>query len=227
LSLKPYTHPVQPSPTQILQKALELKNEWSCKHVFLATEDASICQLFKDAFADSLLLEEQERLDPAKLRQGDFIANHLTQKQKSGYALGLEYLQSIYPLSRCDCLCAGETNGTLAALMMSPGYEQEYLFDLGIYPFALKDWFEDEQSRGFVQMPQNTDLLLRYKAFIAAVSAYLQSQKWATALVFYDHYHRIFEALPVATRAALDSVVAEVRTVVGPDKLPPYNYEAI
>ena len=36
-------------------------------------------------------------------------------------------------LARCDCLVAGSVGGTYGALLMSKGYDYEYVYDLGVY----------------------------------------------------------------------------------------------
>ena len=49
------------------------------------------------------------------------------------YERGIEYLTSIYLLSRCNGLVAGRTTGTVGACIMAEKYEFRYIFSLGRY----------------------------------------------------------------------------------------------
>ena len=46
---------------------------------------------------------------------------------------GRAYLINILLLAKCNCLVAGSVGGTYGALLLSNGYEYEYVFDLGVY----------------------------------------------------------------------------------------------
>jgi hypothetical protein len=50
------------------------------------------------------------------------------------YNRGIEYLSSIYLLSRCDALIGGNCGGSISALLMNGGkYEFTEIFNLGLY----------------------------------------------------------------------------------------------
>jgi hypothetical protein len=49
------------------------------------------------------------------------------------YVNTLEYLSTIYNLSRCDALIAGRTSGSVAAYLMSDGYEYSFFYNTGRY----------------------------------------------------------------------------------------------
>ena len=46
---------------------------------------------------------------------------------------GRAYLINILLLAKCNCLVAGSVGGTYGAILLSDGYEYEYVFDLGVY----------------------------------------------------------------------------------------------
>ena len=101
----------------------EIMDKYSCKKIYLATEDALIYKKMKDAFRESLIAPEMERYVAV---DGENI-NDLVGKN------GREYLLSIMLLAGCDCLVAGNTGGTHGALLMNRKYEYKYIFQLGTY----------------------------------------------------------------------------------------------
>ena len=48
-------------------------------------------------------------------------------------AEGVKYLSQIYFLSKCTSFVAGNTRGSLGVMLMMEGFENEYIFDLGLY----------------------------------------------------------------------------------------------
>lgn len=120
---RPKNHPVQPTAEQIIIKGREIMDKYSCKKIYLATEDALIYKKMKDAFRESLIAPEMERYVAV---DGENI-NDLVGKN------GREYLLSIMLLAGCDCLVAGNTGGTHGALLMNRKYEYKYIFQLGTY----------------------------------------------------------------------------------------------
>lgn len=128
-SEKPKGHPVQPTPAQMLAKAEEIFVEQRCTKVFLATEDEAFYRLFAERFGERLLVNKSEYLAYQGGNVGKATYLHAEGKRESG----MEYLVTTYLLAGCQCLCAGCVSGTVAALLLTKGYEECYLFDLGIY----------------------------------------------------------------------------------------------
>lgn len=127
---KPKNHPVQPTPMQAVEKAEEIFNKTQCTKVFLATEDDRFYRVFKEKFKDKLITNKTSYLR----YQGGSIGKEAYEKEKDRRKEdGMEYLVTIMLLAKCDCLCAGCVSGTVAALLLTEGYEYTYLFDLGIY----------------------------------------------------------------------------------------------
>lgn len=126
---KPKNHPVQPTPEQAVEKAAEIFESRQCTKVFLATEDEIFYQIFREKFGDKLLVN---KTDYAKY-QGGSTGREEYERGDGGYRAGMEYLVTTMLLAKCNCLCAGCVSGTVAALLLTEGYEYTYLFDLGIY----------------------------------------------------------------------------------------------
>lgn len=55
------------------------------------------------------------------------------ERENDKYYTGLEYLTTIYILSKCTSIIAGRVNGTVIAALMNDGYEYSYYYDLGVY----------------------------------------------------------------------------------------------
>lgn len=126
---KPRNHPVQPTPEQMLVKVKEIKKEYGCQKIFLATEDAGIYELFVHHFGDKLITNKTRYIQ----YRGGAIGKEEYGECGTARELGMEYLITILLLAKCDCLCAGCVSATVGALLLTEGYEYTYLFDLGIY----------------------------------------------------------------------------------------------
>lgn len=126
----PKNHPVQPEPDEVIRKAWEVMEEFSCTRIYLATEDDDIFQKFKDAFGRQLWVTEAKRY----ANTGTANINDMEGgRENERYLKGKEYLINILLLTQCDCLVAGSAGGTYGALLMSEKYEYEYVYNLGLY----------------------------------------------------------------------------------------------
>ena len=130
LKLKPTGHARQPEPEQCVLKTKELLKEWDCNRVYLCTEDYHILELFKSEFKNRLLFFSKPYVvDVGNGYVTQVHFDRLDDKKKQGE----EYLIQILLLSRCTCLLAGPCGGTIGAELFTNGYEQEYIWDLGLY----------------------------------------------------------------------------------------------
>lgn len=127
--LRPYFNPIQPSLEQIIAKIDEYCKKYSCKKIYVATEDAGILEKLTECYGNRLLHTDQKRIGK--------ITTYLYENQeftnRDPLERGIEYLTSIYLLSRCNGLVAGRTTGTVGACIMADNYEFKYIFSLGRY----------------------------------------------------------------------------------------------
>lgn len=129
LQKKPVYHPVQPEPDVVVDKIKELQQTLDIDYIYLATEDSTILQLFKEVFGDKLLFIDQKRLSNTK----DAFISDMDIKLEDKIKMNMDYMASMNILSRCDYLIGGRTSGTIAACLMNNKYKYKYLWDLGLY----------------------------------------------------------------------------------------------
>ncbi len=130
VAMGPVGHPVQPKIEDIIDKVREIMKFSDCDYIFLATEDKLVYKQFREAFSDRLLILESDRFEHN-------VSTYLYDVQKTQktdvYRMSLEYLTSIYLLSKCNGLVAGRTSGSVGALLLARGYQYCYYFNEGRY----------------------------------------------------------------------------------------------
>lgn len=133
ISLKPPNHPVQPDINQMIEKIEQVYSEQKCTKIYLVTEDATFYDKISSRFPDIVVSSNKNYVEYNDENEKEYIGNVLKEKCDIRQN-GLEYLTSIVILSRCNCIVAGRTSGTIAAHIMADGkFEYAYYFDLGRY----------------------------------------------------------------------------------------------
>ena len=117
---KPYNHHIQPEMDDLIKKIDEFKEKYNWDYIYLATEEKKYELMLKEQYPERILTNKRE--------YGKVIT------ERHGHQAGLEYLSSMYLLSRCNMLVAGLCGGSQAAVLMNQHkYEHVYLFDIGKY----------------------------------------------------------------------------------------------
>ena len=127
--MKPSGHPIQPEIQEVIQKCKLVIHESKCEYIYIATEDSDILVQFKNEFGDKLFTYQKLHFCVDQETYIDSYANSL----QNPYERNREYLISIGVLAKCNCLIAGATNGSYAALLLTEGYDYQYIFQLGKY----------------------------------------------------------------------------------------------
>lgn len=133
---KPQGHPKPPTPAQVIEKSKEVMKEYQCTKIFLATEDEDVYVEFKNVFGNNLVVNPQTRISKSQLSEGHLLSYTKMQVAKTideRFKSGLEYLDAIYLLSKCNCFVGVRCGGSKGALILTEGFEYEYLFDMGMY----------------------------------------------------------------------------------------------
>jgi hypothetical protein len=130
VGLRALNHPIQPHAEDVIEKARQMLENGTYDRIFLATEDAGILDKFVEAFGDKVHFVEQQRYTDGSQflsEQKDFAAK--TSKREEG----LQYLTAIYLLGMCTSLIGGRCGITTISYLISEGYEEEYLWNIGRY----------------------------------------------------------------------------------------------
>lgn len=131
-TLKPKGHAIQPDIDVVIEKAKEVMQEYNCNKIFLATEDKHNYDAIIQAFGEEKVLCNQKQWVNYN---GGLINTYYdnTKRERDRYWSGLEYLTTIYILSRCNCIIGGTPGGAGGAMILSEDYEYIYFWFLGCY----------------------------------------------------------------------------------------------
>lgn len=128
VKLQPSNHPIQPSVEMLINKSKVVMHEYNCNKLFLATEDKKIADAFKSTFGDKCITNQKDYV-----KYEDGYLSDIKYNNENKIENGIDYLSSILILSKCNCIVAGRTSGTVGACLFSKGWEYSYFFDLGYY----------------------------------------------------------------------------------------------
>lgn len=126
-------HAIHANVEQVMEKIEEARRQWGVDYtyIYLATEDARICEKMKEQYGNMLVCTDQERFTT---KENELLAQlHTEKKQGEGFRLGAEYLATLHLLSLCESLIAsGGCNGVTEAIRENAGkYQHVFVFELG------------------------------------------------------------------------------------------------
>ena len=130
---KPEGHPIQPEPEKVIKKAKEVMAAKHLDSIYLATEDQDIYELFRKEFGEKLHTNKQDRFTKQEMAKAQYLYQIQHDRENDKYLLGLEYLSSIYILSKCHSFISGRTRGATGVLLMTDGFDYQYIWNLSIY----------------------------------------------------------------------------------------------
>jgi len=131
--LKPQGHPVQPEPEEVMKKTKEVMAAKHLDYIYLATEDQDIYEMFCKEFGEKILTNKQDRYTKREITKNHYLYQIKHNRKNDKYLLGLEYLSSMYLLSKCHSFIGGRTRGATGVLLMTDGFDYQYIWNLGIY----------------------------------------------------------------------------------------------
>ncbi len=123
----------QPELTVMIAEARQWMEQYHYTKIYLATEDERIFDKFNEAFPNQILVNKRTYYDKAMTDQNvKWIGQVHFNRENDDYYKGLEYLSSIYILSKCQALLAGYCGaGNMAMLLNGGKYEKIKVYDLG------------------------------------------------------------------------------------------------
>ena len=135
IKLKPQGHPIQPSVTDVVNRAKSMVERYGYQYIYLATEERSIHEVFEEEFPGKVLVNKRQYYDDIfNAGNHTYLYQVNFDRKDDIYLKGLEYLSSLQLLSRCDALLGGNCGGACAALYMNNmKYKHVELFNLGLY----------------------------------------------------------------------------------------------
>ena len=136
---KPKYHPIQPEVGEVIDLVKEKMREYHCDYVYLATEERHIADQFEAVFPGQVLENKRQYFDSfyelyqKEGKQARIGSVHF-ERQDDAYYKSLEYLSSIYILSKCNLFIGGSAGGSRIAIVLNHNqYEYSYLFNKGFY----------------------------------------------------------------------------------------------
>ena len=133
-----YKEDIQPKIKKVIKKIKEYRKMYpEIEYIYLATEDANIYNIIKKEFGDILLDNNQKRYSYDK--EKPFLLEIETERENNNYYLALEYLSSLYILSKCKYFIGGRNNGSRLAYIMQDSWQDFYIWQLGRYGKTIKE----------------------------------------------------------------------------------------
>ena len=132
VKLKPSGEYVQPDVKQVERKLIEYIDK--CKApVFLVTEDGEIYDYLVTKFKESIKIVSYDTF--IRNYEGKDVLSRSNVLDEDKKLRGQRYLVKMILLSRCKYLISSITQGSKFSYALNGGkYEDEYIFDLGLYP---------------------------------------------------------------------------------------------
>lgn len=135
VGIKPAGHPRQPLPEELFP-ILDAKLKEKYEYIYLVTEDEEIFSKFSIRYGSRLLSIPQKRVE---VEAGEFLSDAVARKHIDIFERDKGYLIAVMILSKCKMLVAGRTSGTVAAMVISEGFDEIYLWDRGRYGDELEE----------------------------------------------------------------------------------------
>ncbi len=132
IQLKPTGEFVQPDIQDVIKKVWEFLRNHNNPPIFLVTEDGAYYRKLKSEFGEKIVLVSYDSFIE-NYDGKDYLSRSNVLKEDKKQR-GMEYLVKILLISKCRYLVSSITTGSLAAYSFNGGnYEDEYIFDLGLY----------------------------------------------------------------------------------------------
>lgn len=127
-----YEEFIQPETKKVIKDIKKLLAGGKFKKVYLATEDKFIYEEFKKEFGE-LLIENKQYMYSTNYDSEKYLSEIKVDRKNHNYNLALEYLASLYILSKCKGFLGGMAGGTRIAYLLSENWQYLKIYDLGQY----------------------------------------------------------------------------------------------
>lgn len=136
IDTRPKYHPIQPDINKVIADAEYLMIDRGYHYIYLATEDETYFQFFRQKFGSKVLTNKRKYYDKEykKLGENALLFSVDLGRENEQYRKGLEYLSSIFLLSKCNALIGGHCGGSdMAIYFNNCKYEYVHIYNCGIY----------------------------------------------------------------------------------------------
>lgn len=128
-------HPVPVQIEQEIAKIKELLDARKYEQIFLATDENTVVERFREEFGDLVKVYDDTFRDNGT---GESVAFSKSEREHHHYKLGMEVLRDQYTLTHCDGIVCGYSNITFIARVMRRGWlekdwEDYCLIDNGLF----------------------------------------------------------------------------------------------
>ena len=132
---KPSGHSICPDALQTINIIENMKKSWGeYDYIFIATEDEEMFNLFKNNYGTKLICNQTERINVTNGKWLNELFDTYYGKKHCKKDGMMEYLISVYLLSRCNSLIAPGVGATLGAMLMkNEPYEHLHLIQMDSY----------------------------------------------------------------------------------------------
>ena len=128
-------HSIQPTTDELMRETKKLMMKYSCEYIFLASDTDKAVQSFKEYFGEeNVLVNECRRYDECGQKGENVLSDMHFDRASDEYLKGLEYLTTMWLLSKTDILYGSLIGATVSALCLNCGKHQHVeVFDKGVY----------------------------------------------------------------------------------------------
>lgn len=128
-------HSIQPTQEELLELSKKYMEKYSCNYIFLASDSEAAISFFKSQLGEKIILTNScKRYDSFFESKIHVLSDINFNRENDAYLKGLEYLTTVYLLSKCNVLFGSIIGSTIGAVCMNGGrYEHIEFYDKGVY----------------------------------------------------------------------------------------------
>ena len=131
ISKKPYGHPIPPDIVDLIYDVKEMDNKYVYDFIFFSTEDEILRDKFTKSFPDKVKIIKTNIKINYNYNKADYINNN--SNIKGNIEFNKIYLLNIIILSKCLDLITAQCSGTAGIFVLSKGFRNVKIYNLGRY----------------------------------------------------------------------------------------------
>ena len=131
ISKKPKGHPIQPNIIDVINDVKKLDKQYNYDYIFFSTEDDLIRDKFTIIFKSKVKQIKQKFNINYDYNKKNYLNNNENIKGNTEYSK--IYLLNIIILSKCLDIIASRCSGTAVIFVLTNGFRNMKIYDLGVY----------------------------------------------------------------------------------------------